>query len=209
MGLYDNLHKINTTLSSERVEKQKERERKKLLKQLQDDFKAELLELLILLYLQKSPIYTNEARYKNIEIIIQNYIEKNKEIKEFWIFQKFIPYYKNDIVHYLHNNYYTIASKGEKIAKKRIDFELQDVELQEIEFEKQQKELARKQKEAEKIEAEKQKQKAIYFYSTTKVIETIFTTAVYIFINIIIAFISLGGGFVGGMIKGSLNTKKW
>ena len=160
MGLYDNLHKINTTLSSERVEKQKERERKKLLKQLQEEFKAELLELLILLYLQKNPIYTNEARYKNIDIVIQNYIDKNKETKEFWIFQKFIPFYKNDILHYLHNNYYAIASKGEKIAKKRIDFELQDIELQEIELEKQEKELARQQKEAEKIEAEKQKQKA-------------------------------------------------
>lgn len=201
MGLNENINRISTTLISERQQKQKEKEQKAFLKELQEKFKIELLEILITTYNNNDPIYTQEARKIYINDTVTAY-KNNDKFSIDYINNIFIPKYEKDLKSYLFLNYYNIAQKAERLAKKRTEKERQDLKQAQKEAERQANiEAYKKYINAHRVQA--------FVQVICTIILTIFKIVFFIFSNIGLAVLSFLGGFVGGMLKTKTRKRRF
>lgn len=100
----------------EKQEKQQEKEKKEILASIKLELKNILLCRLIELYNDNINIYIDEVKDQSINEVIQEYI--NNTSSQAWS-NRLQCNYKSKLEIFLNQNYYTIASHAERIAKKQ------------------------------------------------------------------------------------------
>ena len=211
MGMYNELNKISQSIVTSKQAKQQIKEQEAFEKELQNELLQIMHEQLIFAYEDGLNIFLNETKENIIFKTFNEYLSKYNSNKT-WV-DRFNCKYRNNLEVFLSQNYFTIAGKAERIAKKQgvnDDYKKQ-IALEKWDLQKQimqQKISEKSQKEAERqqiIAAQKKQatQELIGLLLSIAGKVFVFTCKATLYMLLAPLFIiaCFGGGFMGGMIK--------
>lgn len=198
MGLNSSVKRIESNIISEKNEKQKEREKKEVLKNQQVELKQMLLYELINAKKEKINIYDDIYKDFAINNTMTEY-EANIQSKEF--LKLFEKSYKKEVQKYLLLNYYNISAQAEKIAKKQnenIEEYKKQIAIKKLELQREKIQQKMQQEKKQKIA----RNEAIALNITISIIVAIIKGFATVIGSIILVLGSIAAGFFGGMCKG-------
>lgn len=211
MGMYDELNKISSGILSKSQAKQQIKEQEAFEKELQNEFLQIMQEQLIFAYEDGLNIFLNETKENIIFKTFNEYLSKYNSNK-IWV-DRFNCKYRKNLQQFLNQNYFTVAGKAERIAKKQgvnNDYKKQ-IAIEKWGLQKQimqQKLNEKSQKEAEKQRIEQLRRQQIRKQQINDILKVIsqilvFTmkATAYIVIAPLFVIACFAGGFLGGMIK--------
>lgn len=210
MGMYNELNKISQSIVTSKQAKQQIKEQEAFEKELQNEFLQIMQEQLIFAYEDGLNIFLNETKENIIGKVFDEYMTKNNSTA--WV-ERFNKKYRKNLQQFLNQNYFTVAGKAERIAKKQgvnNDYKKQ-IAIEKWDLQKQimqQKLNEKSQKEAEKQRMELLRRQQIRKQQINDILKVIsqilvFTmkATAYIVIAPLFVIACFAGGFLGGMIK--------
>lgn len=210
MGMYNELNKISQSIVTSKQAKQQIKEQEAFEKELQNEFLQIMQEQLIFAYEDGLNIFLNETKENIIGKVFDEYMTKNNSTA--WV-ERFNKKYRKNLQQFLNQNYFTVAGKAERIAKKQgvnNDYKKQ-IAIEKWNLQKQimqQKLNEKSQKEAEKQQMELLRRQQIRKQQINDILKVIsqilvFTmkATAYIVIAPLFVIACFAGGFLGGMIK--------
>jgi hypothetical protein len=196
MGMYNELNKINQSISQQAVEIKKTQEHQKMVEYV----KSELDGILLASLMTKTNIFDDDTKSIAIDEVINN--------------TDVLLYNKDYTRQYVNKRYYTIARQVEQVKKKQSDnndykkrialekWELQRQKIQ-LQIERERQKIdTKQQKEAAKIEQQKAAKRQRIMRNTEYTISSIVKVMLYIAIAPIFIISFIFTGFLGGMMKG-------
>lgn len=210
MGMYDELNKISSGILSKSQAKQQIKEQEAFEKELQNEFLEIMQEQLIFAYEDGLNIFLNETKENIIEKVFDEYMTKNNSTA--WV-ERFNKKYRKNLQQFLNQNYFTVAGKAERIAKKQgvnndykkqIAIEkwgLQKQIMQQKLNEKSQKEAEKQRTEALRLQQIRKQQINDILKVISQILVFTMKATAYIVIAPLFVIACFAGGFLGGMIK--------
>ena len=211
MGMYNELNKISQSIVTSKQAKQQIKEQETFEKELQNELLQIMQEQLIFAYEDGLNIFLNETKENIIFKTFNEYLSKYNSNKT-WV-DRFNCKYRNNLETFLSQNYFTIAGKAERIAKKQgvnDDYKKQ-IAIEKWDLQKQlmQQKLGEKsQKEAEQEridQARRQQARRQLINDLLQIGGKIFVftckATMYMLLAPLFIIACFGGGFLGGMIK--------
>lgn len=210
MGMYDELNKISSGILSKSQAKQQIKEQEAFEKELQNEFLEIMQEQLIFAYEDGLNIFLNETKENIIEKVFDEYMTKNNSTA--WV-ERFNKKYRKNLQQFLNQNYFTVAGKAERIAKKQgvnndykkqIAIEkwgLQKQIMQQKLNEKSQKEAEKQRMEALRLQQIRKQQINDILKVISQILVFTMKATAYIVIAPLFVIACFAGGFLGGMIK--------
>lgn len=211
MGMYDELNKISSGILSKSQAKQQIKEQEAFEKELQNEFLQIMQEQLIFAYEDGLNIFLNETKENIIFKTFNEYLSKYNSNK-IWV-DRFNCKYRKNLQQFLNQNYFTVAGKAERIAKKQgvnndykkqIAIEkwgLQKQIMQQKLNEKSQKEAEKQRTEALRLQQIRKQQINDILKVISQILVFTMKATAYIVIAPLFVIACFAGGFLGGMIK--------
>lgn len=211
MGMYNELNKISQSIVTSKQAKQQIKEQEAFEKELQNEFLQIMQEQLIFAYEDGLNIFLNETKENIIFKTFNEYLAKYNSNK-IWV-DRFNYKYRKNLEAFLSQNYFTIAGKAERIAKKQgvnndykkqIAIEkwgLQKQIMQQKLNEKSQKEAEKQRMEALRLQQIRKQQINDILKVISQILVFTMKATAYIVIAPLFVIACFAGGFLGGMIK--------
>lgn len=211
MGMYNELNKISQSIVTSKQAKQQIKEQEAFEKELQNEFLQIMQEQLIFAYEDGLNIFLNETKENIIFKTFNEYLSKYNSNK-IWV-DRFNCKYRKNLKAFLSQNYFTIAGKAERIAKKQgvnndykkqIAIEkwgLQKQIMQQKLNEKSQKEAKKQRMEALRLQQIRKQQINDILKVISQILVFTMKATAYIVIAPLFVIACFAGGFLGGMIK--------